>query len=73
MLNPSSVQSDILRSLNMTDDRLFKALHPFNRANLYYEVRYSCSATGQMKDIYDLISRLHERRGRPSSGIVYCR
>ncbi|KAL1676897.1 P-loop containing nucleoside triphosphate hydrolase protein [Schizophyllum commune] len=68
-----AVQSDILRSLNMTDDRLFKALHPFNRANLYYEVRYSCSATGQMKDIYDLISRLHERRGRPSSGIVYCR
>ncbi|KAI4528005.1 ATP-dependent DNA helicase [Schizophyllum commune Loenen D] len=68
-----AVQSDILRSLNMTDDRLFKALHPFNRANLYYEVRYSCSETGQMKDIYALISRLHERRGRPSSGIVYCR
>ncbi|KAL1760247.1 P-loop containing nucleoside triphosphate hydrolase protein [Schizophyllum commune] len=68
-----AVQTDILRSLNMTDGRLFKALHPFNRANLYYEVRYSCSATGQMKDIYDLISRLHERRGRPSSGIVYCR
>ncbi|KAL1745795.1 P-loop containing nucleoside triphosphate hydrolase protein [Schizophyllum fasciatum] len=68
-----AVQADIIRSLKMTDDRLYKALHPFNRVNLYYEVRYTNQASGHMKDIHDLILRLHERRGRPSSGIIYCR
>lgn len=33
-----TVQEDILRSLKMSPERLFRALHPFNRANLYYEV-----------------------------------
>ncbi|TRM60632.1 P-loop containing nucleoside triphosphate hydrolase protein [Schizophyllum amplum] len=68
-----AVQADILRSLNMAGDRLHKALHPFNRANLYYEVRYTNQPGGQMKDIHEIVSRLHERRGRPSSGIIYCR
>ncbi len=37
-LKGPSVQQDIIRSLKMTRNRLFLAVHPFNRANLYYEV-----------------------------------
>lgn len=33
-----SVQDDIVRSLNMLEEDLFKVIHPFNRANLFYEV-----------------------------------
>lgn len=36
-----SVQRDIIRSLKMVEDKLFTAVHPFNRANLFYEVRRS--------------------------------
>ncbi|KAI0373878.1 ATP-dependent DNA helicase [Pilatotrama ljubarskyi] len=70
-----SVQQDIVRSLKMARHRLFIALHPFNRANLYYEVRYlsSLNPNAHMIDVYEYINNLHERRGRASSGIVYCR
>ncbi|CCM04917.1 uncharacterized protein FIBRA_07114 [Fibroporia radiculosa] len=69
------VQEDIVRSLHMPRERLFKVVHPFNRANLFYEVRYLSSAdpAAHMVDIFDYISNLHHRRGRPSSGIIYCR
>ncbi|KAI0670901.1 P-loop containing nucleoside triphosphate hydrolase protein [Trametes maxima] len=69
------VQQDIIRSLKMSRNRLFVALHPFNRANLYYEVRYlsSPNPNAHMVDVYEYINTLHERRGRASSGIVYCR
>ncbi|KAI0648172.1 P-loop containing nucleoside triphosphate hydrolase protein [Trametes meyenii] len=69
------VQQDIVRSLKMSRNRLFVALHPFNRANLYYEVRYlsSSNPNAHMVDVYEYINTLHERRGRASSGIVYCR
>ncbi|KAI0333727.1 ATP-dependent DNA helicase [Cubamyces sp. BRFM 1775] len=69
------VQDDIIRSLKMSKNRLFVALHPFNRANLYYEVRYlsSPNPNAHMIDVYQYINNLHERRGRASSGIVYCR
>ena len=33
------VQDDIVRILGMDPDRLFKFVHPFNRPNLFYEVR----------------------------------
>ena len=33
------VQGDIARILGMDSDRLFKFVHPFNRPNLFYEVR----------------------------------
>ncbi|PFH49957.1 hypothetical protein AMATHDRAFT_86106 [Amanita thiersii Skay4041] len=70
-----TVQSDIIRSLNMNEDMLFRALHPFNRENLFYEVRYTAApdSISQMADICDYIYTLHRRRGAPSSGIVYCR
>jgi hypothetical protein len=32
------VQLDIIRTLKMSEEHLFKAVHPFNRANLFYEV-----------------------------------
>ncbi|KAI0821978.1 P-loop containing nucleoside triphosphate hydrolase protein [Trametes gibbosa] len=69
------VQQDIIRSLKMERENLFIALHPFNRDNLYYEVRYisSPNPNAHMIDTYQYINNLHERRGRASSGIVYCR
>ena len=39
ILNVCRVQDDVIRSLKMAPNRLFIAVHPFNRANLYYEVR----------------------------------
>jgi superfamily II DNA helicase RecQ len=66
------VQEDIIRSLKMSREHLYKAVHPFNRANLYYEIRYT-SGHVQFSEIYEYIDRLHRRRGRASSGIVYCR
>ncbi|KAI0688963.1 P-loop containing nucleoside triphosphate hydrolase protein [Earliella scabrosa] len=70
-----TVQQDIMRSLKMERNRLFVALHPFNRANLYYEVRYlsSPNPNAHMNDIFEYIDNLHRRRGQASSGIVYCR
>ncbi|RPD77979.1 ATP-dependent DNA helicase [Lentinus tigrinus ALCF2SS1-7] len=70
-----TVQQDIIRSLKMARNRLFLALHPFNRANLYYEVRYlsSPNPNAHMIDVFEYIDNLHRRRGQPSSGIVYCR
>ncbi|TFY65529.1 hypothetical protein EVJ58_g1919 [Rhodofomes roseus] len=69
------VQDDIVRNLNMSEEELFKVVHPFNRANLFYEVRYISSPDPayHMKDVLEYIHGLHDRRGRPSSGIIYCR
>ncbi|KDR82966.1 hypothetical protein GALMADRAFT_220967 [Galerina marginata CBS 339.88] len=69
------VQKDIIKSLKLIDDRLFIALHPFNRENLFYEVRYLSNPNpmNQMEDIFDYITTLYRRRGRSSSGIIYCR
>ncbi|KAH8984328.1 ATP-dependent DNA helicase [Lactarius akahatsu] len=68
------VQDDIARSLRMAPHRLSKFVHPFNRPNLFYEVRYhSSEAITQMDEVLNYISGLHRRRGRPSSGIIYCR
>ncbi|KAK7022124.1 ATP-dependent DNA helicase [Favolaschia claudopus] len=70
-----SVQRDIIRSLGLSEDHLVKVVHPFNRANLYYEVQYMSTPNpaAQMAEICDYIFSLHQRRGRPSSGIIYCR
>ncbi|KAI0042405.1 P-loop containing nucleoside triphosphate hydrolase protein [Auriscalpium vulgare] len=69
------VQSDIVRSLRMSSDRLYKVVHPFNRPNLFYEVQYHSSTNpmSRMEETFNYISGLHQRRNRPSSGIVYCR
>ncbi|KII90932.1 hypothetical protein PLICRDRAFT_174284 [Plicaturopsis crispa FD-325 SS-3] len=71
----ATVQLDIVKSLGMSLDHLYKVVHPFNRANLFYEVRYMSApdAPKQMDDIHQFISKIHRRRGRPSSGIIYCR
>ncbi|KAF5317530.1 hypothetical protein D9619_013196 [Psilocybe cf. subviscida] len=70
-----AVRQDIIRSLKLDQNRLFFALHPFNRGNLFYEVRYLSNPQpqNQMADIHDYITTLYRRRGQPSSGIVYCR
>lgn len=70
-----TVQLDIIRSLKMSQDNIYFAFHPFNRNNLFYEVRYlrTPEQVSQMADIYDFITTLYRRRGRASSGIIYCR
>ncbi|KAJ7643735.1 ATP-dependent DNA helicase [Roridomyces roridus] len=70
-----AVQQDIIQSLGIQGKYLVKVVHPFNRANLFYEVRYLSTPNpmSQMADIADYIFTLYERRERPSSGIVYCR
>ncbi|KAJ7464681.1 ATP-dependent DNA helicase [Mycena galericulata] len=70
-----SVQLDIIRSLGMSEEHLVKVIHPFNRGNLFYEVRYMSAPnpSSQMADISDYIFTLYQRRERPSSGIIYCR
>ncbi|KAF8491239.1 ATP-dependent DNA helicase [Russula emetica] len=69
------VQDDIARILGMEPGRLFKFVHPFNRPNLFYEVRYHSyvDGTAQMDEVLNYINGLHRRRGRPSTGIIYCR
>ncbi|KAJ7274146.1 P-loop containing nucleoside triphosphate hydrolase protein [Mycena rebaudengoi] len=71
----AAVQLDIIRSLGMSEEHLYKVIHPFNRANLFYEVRYlsAPNPVSQMADICDYIFTLYQRRERPSSGIIYCR
>jgi len=34
------VQNDIVTNLNLSSEHLFKVVHPFNRRNLFYEVRH---------------------------------
>ncbi|KAF9262911.1 ATP-dependent DNA helicase, partial [Marasmius fiardii PR-910] len=70
-----AVQDDIVHSLNMDKGNLFKATHPFNRSNLFYEVKYASNPdqTSQMAEICDYICTLHRRRGKVSTGIIYCR
>ncbi|KAJ7913561.1 ATP-dependent DNA helicase [Mycena leptocephala] len=69
-----SVQLDIIRSLGMSEEHLVKVVHPFNRANLFYEVRYMSTPNpaSQMPDISDYIFTLHQRRGDhpPASSIA---
>ncbi|KAJ8591913.1 ATP-dependent DNA helicase [Rhizopogon salebrosus TDB-379] len=70
-----SVQTDIIRNLKMSEERLFTAVHPFNRANLFYEIKYTpaLDSLSRMTAVHDFVMTLHRRRARPSSGIIYCR
>jgi hypothetical protein len=71
------VQDDIARILGMSPDRLFKFVHPFNRPNLFYEVRSclprlcpACSTVGNERvvglfvDPVSFISRWNGADGR---------
>jgi hypothetical protein len=73
-LRTDSVQEDVISTLRMSPQHLFKVLHPCNRSNLYYEVHYMSSLLPhtQMLNVCEYISTLHGRKGK-SSGIVYCR
>ncbi|KIK69828.1 hypothetical protein GYMLUDRAFT_34238 [Collybiopsis luxurians FD-317 M1] len=70
-----SVAEDIVHSLGMTDRDFFRAVHPFNRPNLYYEVRHTSFSDerSKMAEICDYICGLHRKRGKVSCGIIYCR
>lgn len=59
----------------MTKERLFTASHPLNRANLFYDIKYTAAldSLSRMSAVYDFVMTLHRRRARPSSGIIYCR
>ncbi|KAI6006460.1 P-loop containing nucleoside triphosphate hydrolase protein, partial [Pisolithus marmoratus] len=70
-----NVRNDIISSLKMVEDRLYTAIHPSNRANLFYEIRYASGedSLARKSDIFEFISTLYKRRGSPSCGIIYCR
>ncbi|KAI6044885.1 P-loop containing nucleoside triphosphate hydrolase protein [Pisolithus marmoratus] len=70
-----NVRDDIISSLKMIEDRLYTAIHPSNRANLFYEIRYTSGedSLARKADIFEFISTLYKRRGSPSCGIIYCR
>lgn len=57
------VQEDILKTLGMSDAKVFKA--SFNRPNLFYEVRPKTKEVEK-----DIIRFIKQRSGK--SGIVYC-
>ncbi|KIY46719.1 ATP-dependent DNA helicase [Fistulina hepatica ATCC 64428] len=69
------VQQDIIRSLKLSREHLYIATHPFNRANLYYEIHYTAApdVCAQMEDVCAYINAFNRRCGRPCSGVVYCR
>lgn len=56
------VQSDILKTLGITDAKIFKS--SFNRPNLYYEVR------DKVEPEKDIIKFIKQNPGK--SGIIYC-
>ncbi|KAG8933423.1 hypothetical protein FRC02_011882 [Tulasnella sp. 418] len=71
-----AVQDDIIANLKLSHDHLFKVVHPFNRDNLFYEVRYlpfQPEPKAQYSAIYQYIDGLTRKRGVPSCGIVYAR
>ncbi|KAF8907399.1 P-loop containing nucleoside triphosphate hydrolase protein [Mucidula mucida] len=70
-----AVRIDIIRSLGMYETNLFQALHPFNRENLFYEVKCTASRGEQIcaNEIAEYILNMHRRRGRSACGIIYCR
>jgi ATP-dependent DNA helicase RecQ len=57
------VQEDILKNLDMTDAKTYKA--SFNRPNLYYEVRTKGKTVES-----DIIRFIRQHKGK--SGIIYC-
>jgi bloom syndrome protein len=79
----SNVERDIIDSLRLSREHLFRCVEPFNRTNLYYEVRYRPEPDQyRLNDIAKFISALHNKapvdpknsaRKTPVSGIVYCR
>ncbi|PBK75188.1 ATP-dependent DNA helicase [Armillaria solidipes] len=70
-----AVRRDIINSLGMSEGNLFQAIHGFNRENLYYEVKCSPPRTSlsHMNEIAEYILDMHQRRGKSSCGIIYCR
>ncbi len=61
------VQADIVKNLEMDPVRTF--ISSFNRDNLYYEVRPKGKKDATIKNIVQLIKKIHATQGR--SGIIY--
>ncbi|KAF8317687.1 ATP-dependent DNA helicase, partial [Clavulina sp. PMI_390] len=70
-----AVRHDIVNSLKLSGPHLFSVIHPFNRENLFYEIRHLpfIEQSRQFELIYDYIHKLSDRRGMSSSGIIYAR
>lgn len=65
----ASVQDDIVQSLKMSKDHLFKVVHPFNRFNLFYEVSNKPSSSDHLSlSPYDLGSIYIQPRPERSAG-----
>ncbi|CDZ98068.1 ATP-dependent DNA helicase [Phaffia rhodozyma] len=84
----SFVQDDIVASLKLSKEHLFKSVEPFNRKNLYYEVRYRPTSLEndqtRIQDLTNFILSFQKRappitnangelEPQPVCGIVYAR
>ncbi|KAF9517445.1 hypothetical protein BS47DRAFT_497098 [Hydnum rufescens UP504] len=70
-----NVRADIIANLKIGGQNLFSVVHPFNRENIFYEIRHlpCIDQVKQFELIYSYLRSLIERRGRPSTGIIYAR
>lgn len=61
-----SVQDDIIDSLGMSEENLLRVTHPFNRANLFYEVSFTSlhSPTSPHRIVYRFDTYHHQIRTR---------
>ncbi|KAH8829362.1 P-loop containing nucleoside triphosphate hydrolase protein [Flagelloscypha sp. PMI_526] len=69
------VQEDIIHSLKLSSEHFCKVIHPFNRSNLYYEVKCinNLDPGWRMNVIHQFIMRLYAKTNAAVTGIVYCR
>ncbi|KAL7409715.1 P-loop containing nucleoside triphosphate hydrolase protein [Mrakia frigida] len=80
------VQEDIIKQLKMNREYLFKSVEPFNRKNLFYEVRYRPTYAGadhgRLNDLSTFVVALQNRSTAsqaasqiktPVCGIIYAR
>lgn len=79
----ANVEKDIIDSLRLSTEHLFRCVEPFNRTNLYYEVRYRPEPDPfRLSDIAKFILATQSKapvdldnggKKQVISGIVYCR
>ncbi|KAG7562648.1 hypothetical protein FFLO_01915 [Filobasidium floriforme] len=79
----AAVERDIIAQLGLSPRHLYRCVEPFNRTNLYYEVRYRPEPDQyRIKDVEMFIKAfakkapvdpLDPEKRTPVSGIIYCR
>ena len=71
------MQLNSVNELGLETDHLLRAVHPFNRLNLFYEIRYfseaSAGVNNRQDDILAFIEKISRSSTAPTTGVVYCR